>query len=103
MSDHRNTRKGYFNGECGASAVVDYLPKEITERWREEARLLECRTCLDRECQFRYKDARLPEDAGGQGQCLRWAKEFTPLAWRNADGRVIIIPQEAVDRLREIL
>lgn len=31
---------------------------------------------------------------------LRWAKAYAPLAWRNPDGRTIILPQEIIDAIR---
>ena len=93
-------RKMFFNGEYGGRLALDYLPPETAERWWAEAAALECSSCNVEECAFRFKEERLPEDAGGNCQCIRWAEKFTPLAWRNPDGRVIVMPQEILDAIR---
>jgi len=87
----------------GSSYATYGLPTEVSDRWKAERRMLDCSQCDDEACEFRFKQDRFPEDAGGKGQCLRWAQEFTPLAWKNQDGRVIIMPQEVIDRLKAIL
>lgn len=96
-------REMFLKSVPGAAYILEYSAPEIAARLKTEKRLLDCSDCLDELCAFRFSQDRLPADAGGKGQCLRWAQEFTPLAWRNQEGRVIIVPQEAIDRLKTIL
>lgn len=98
-----DNREMFLKGIPGAAYHLDYASPEVAARLRSEAKLLDCSRCDDEACTFRFKNDRLPEDAGGKSQCLRWAQEFTPLAWRNPDGRIIIMPQEVIDRLKAIL
>ena len=98
-----NGREMFLKGIPGSSYATCGIPAEVSDRWYAEQRLLNCSQCDDEACVARFKQDRFPEDVGGKGQCLRWAQEFTPLAWRNQDGRVIIMPQEVIDRLKAIL
>lgn len=98
----KHGRELFLKSIPGAAYALDYSPPEIAARLRREKRLLDCSDCPDGACAFRFSQDRLPEDAGGKGRCLRWAQEFTPLAWRNQDGRIIIMPQEVIDRLKAI-
>lgn len=94
------TKAMFFNGEYQGKIALDYMPPEKAQRWKAEAAALNCATCNDENCPVRFNGDRLPADAGGKSQCLRWAQEFTPLAWRNPDGYVIIMPQEVFDTIR---
>ena len=98
-----NGREMYLKSVPGSAYSMDFLSPEMAARYRTEKQLLNCSDCDDEACAFRFKQDRFPEDVGGKGQCLRWAQEFTPLAWRNQDGRVIIMPQEIIDKLKAIL
>lgn len=98
-----NGREMYLKRVPGATYCTDFLPPEPAAQYRAEQELLDCSNCDDEKCAFRFKNERFPEDAGGKGQCLRWAQKFTLLAWRNQDGRVIIMSQEVLDKLKAIL
>lgn len=98
-----NGREMFLKGIPGSAYHLDFLSAETVARLRAEREALNCSYCDDEACAFRFKQDRLPEDVGGKSQCLRWAQEFTPLAWRNQDGRVIIMPQEIIDKLKSIL
>ena len=100
MTAEARTREQFFTGDHHGRVGLDYMPPEIAARWRAEADALNCNSCYMTDCKFRNKHERLPDDAGGEGQCLRWAQKFTPLAWRNLDGRVIVMPQEVLDAIR---
>lgn len=95
------TRELLFTGDKRALCALDYLGKARAERTRRELAAVDCTTCGDDSdmCPWRFKVERLPSDAGGQSQCLRWAREFGGISWRNPDGHVIIMPQEAVEAL----
>ena len=98
-----DSREMLLKGISGSWHAAHSVPAEIFNHWKAEAKLLDCSRCDDEVCAFRFKQDRFPEDAGGHSQCLCWAQEFTPLAWRNPDGRVIVMPQEVIDRLKAIL
>lgn len=98
-----NGREMFLKGIPGSAYHLDHVSSEVATRLRTEAKLLDCSCCDDDACTFRFKQDRFPQDAGGKGQCLRWAREFTPLAWRNQDGRVIVMPQDIIDKLKTIL
>ena len=103
MTPEARSREQLFTGDYHGNLALSHMPPEVADCWRDEAAALKCSTCFQENCKFRDKHERLPDDAGGEGQCLRWAQEFTPLAWRNVDGRVIVMPQEVLDTIRDMI
>ena len=68
--------------------------------WKQQYDLCNCRTCLEQnDCSFSGKKERFPLDAGGKGQCLRLAQAESDFAFRNVDGRVIVLPEEIVNKI----
>ena len=72
---------------------ISHLPE-----WTKERELIACETCFE-DCKFRNRKERLPSDAGGECQCLRYAKEMCGYAFKNSDGRVVIIPPEIIRQI----
>lgn len=102
MQGPLNEKARYFERDAAGYLLPHKLPKEQAEAWRHEYNLCNCNSCQDEGCKVRQSSARFPVDAGGQDQCLRLMKEKTPYVWRNADGRVIVIPDEVVKAIREV-
>ena len=103
MKQSRSIREQVFEDQDGgyvSRMALSTLPVDLRQAYAAEVKAVNCNTCDDAECRFRYDRKRLPADAGGESQCLRWAKAYAPLAWRNPDGRTIILPQEIIDAIR---
>ena len=78
--------------------------KPYHKDWRKEYEVCNCQSvsnpCYDRSCIYRGKLTRFPADAGGENGCLRLAQSQSKYAFRNCDGRTIILPQEIIDEIR---
>ena len=93
-----NPKEQYMNGN---NIAVTGQKKETIEAWRRERELTNCQTCNEPSCGARNDSTRFNCDAGGQLQCIRLAKHISPYAFLNADGRVIIIPDEVRKALQK--
>ena len=103
MRQTRSIREQVFEDQDGgyvSRMALSTLPADLRQAYTAEVQAVNCNSCDDAECRFRHDRKRLPADAGGESQCLRWAKAFAPLAWRNPDGCTIILPQEIIDAIR---
>ena len=85
-------KRRYF--EQGGSPWLNPTPE-----WKRQFQLCDCLTCFDRDCKARDKSSRFPCDSGGDGQCLRLAQAESDFAFRNVDGRVIVLPEEIVNKI----
>ena len=77
--------------------------KESVEKWREEFRLCDCRSCQDF-CDSMNLPERFPLDAGGRSLCKNlikfFAKKVDGIAFVNVDESVIVIPGEVIKKIR---
>ena len=88
-----NPKEQYMNGIYFA---VTGQKNETVRAWKKEKDLTNCQTCDDSSCPARSDPERFNTDAGGKLQCLRLAKYLHPFAFRNCDGRVVVIPKSIV-------
>ena len=99
---NESRRKVFFKDHLWNIALSN-MDKRTKEKTEKELELVDCSTCYDAECVYRKKGERFPPDAGGKGQCFRWAQDQYPFCWRNVSGDIIIIPQEIIDALADYL
>ena len=92
-----------FNNAPDARISLNRLDEPTRKKTRMELELVDCSTCYDHDCVYRDSKERLPQDAGGRGQCLRWAEwaySDNPFFWRNPGGDIIVIPPEIIEAIR---
>lgn len=94
------SREMLFSDSWQSGVALSNLPPQVAEATRREISAVQCSTCLDSECKHRGRTDRLPIDAGGKSQCLRWAKLVSRYSFRNGDGTVIIIPDEVIAAIK---
>ena len=93
------SRRMIFFREYMWNDAFSNMDKRMKEKTEKELKLVECSTCYDTECVYRNKDERFPPDAGGKGQCLRWAQDQYPICWRNVSGEIVAIPPDVMDAI----
>lgn len=85
------------------SGMTNFMFSSVPDTWQQEKSACDCYStvnpCYDSECTFRGRHERYPADIGGEGQCLRLAQLQSPFAFRNVDGRVVVIPDSIINRI----
>lgn len=95
---NESRRKVFFKDYLWGVALSN-MDKRKKEKTEKELKLVDCSTCYDAECVCRMKGERFPPDAGGKGQCLRWALDQHPICWRNVSGEIVAIPPDVMDAI----